>query len=413
MLSLKYILLVNYFAMVANSQLILRYTKNSCANMEPVFVEESYSGLNLGPPKDNFKDDGESQVFQAPKKLSSRNPPFEIDIDFDKYSSNREYKIKLLAYDQFDSFMLQVRGRPQNDGNATYVGMWTKLPGIAKTIRCLNEYRAAVVDKGRPIKLGNLTFTWKAPSKDMGKIRILASIGFDDVYVPITTREIGYHTFPISMEGCKSRMSCYRFCHTHPLCPPQETSYMVTIKVVNVDTPQPEVDFKMGGYLKTDQSNYVALGLGNDVSRLRNMDLAVCYRKGDQVMLNHYLVEDSTTKPFEHRARLRMTDSGIDYETGYAWCAFRRPMRPEAVYDLDLADKMYHFYFWGQRNNDSSLLLPSPSQIYKSSYRLNITEPYSEVGFTGGSGGRSASTVHHLSTTFMIVFTTILLTFAQ
>jgi hypothetical protein len=51
-----------------------------------------------------------------------------------------------------------------------------------------------------------------------------------------------------------------------------------------------------------------------------------------------------------------MDQSGIDNETGFAWCSFTRPMRPEDALDLDLADKMYHFYFMGSINNDSRLV---------------------------------------------------------
>jgi hypothetical protein len=35
---------------------------------------------------------------------------------------------------------------------------------------------SAVVDKGRPLRLANLTFTWRAPAEDVGRVSFLASI---------------------------------------------------------------------------------------------------------------------------------------------------------------------------------------------------------------------------------------------
>ena len=39
----------------------------------------------------------------------------------------------------------------------------------------------SVADKGRPIKLGNLTFTWRAPPTDYGPIRFVASIALGEL----------------------------------------------------------------------------------------------------------------------------------------------------------------------------------------------------------------------------------------
>ncbi len=42
--------------------------------------------------------------------------------------------------------MLQARGENSEDGNATYVGKWVKIPRIARTIKCQGRRQAAVVD---------------------------------------------------------------------------------------------------------------------------------------------------------------------------------------------------------------------------------------------------------------------------
>ena len=79
----------------------------------------------------------------------------------------------------------QARGADRPDGNATLVGEWRKFPGITKHLKCIGTRRSTwvrqfkqsrsdlcrVTDKGRPVLLGNMTFTWKAPTIDFGPIR--------------------------------------------------------------------------------------------------------------------------------------------------------------------------------------------------------------------------------------------------
>lgn len=88
----------------------------------------------------------------------------------------------------------QARGAERPDGNATLVGEWKKKPGITKHLKCIGTHRSTwvnvkrfyqyckasgifiswrVTDKGRPVLLGNMTFTWTAPSSDYGPIRYL------------------------------------------------------------------------------------------------------------------------------------------------------------------------------------------------------------------------------------------------
>ena len=60
------------------------------------------------------------------------------------------FSVKIVGNEQFDSFILQVRGPRNEEGNATFPGKWIKIPKIAKTINC-NKYReAAIIDKGIP-----------------------------------------------------------------------------------------------------------------------------------------------------------------------------------------------------------------------------------------------------------------------
>ena len=88
------------------------------------------------------------------------------------------------------------------------------------------------------------------------------------------------------------------------------------------------------------------------------------------------------------RLRIRMVDSGIDTESGISWCSYIRPQRPETELDLDLTEKLYHFYFRGEFGPDStSIVLPLLEEIQKSSYRFNITEAYNDIRYTGNVAG--------------------------
>ena len=44
-------------------------------------------------------------------------------------------------------------------------------------------------------------------------------------------------------------------------------------------------------------------------------------------MLEHYLLEDATSKPYHHRDNIRLESSGFDRDTNFTWCQFYRPIR--------------------------------------------------------------------------------------
>ena len=125
----------------------------------------------------------------------------------------------------------------------------------------------SVVDKGRPIKLGNLTFTWRAPPTDYGAIRFVASIAlgklfklgfypFDIIlvlgnqYTVINSEEISFNNFPMSVRGCGRQMSCFRSCSSSPTCDPENTdTYVVTF----LSRDEKYVIASLGGVVNNDQ----------------------------------------------------------------------------------------------------------------------------------------------------------------
>ena len=150
-------------------------------------------------------------LFDNPTKSRDRNPPYTLKVNFDQYRRNREYQsMKILCWQHiiywfsvhletsvyFDSFMLHARAEDRPDGNATLVGWFVALPPIAMDLHCLGKrksrwkihrpidkiiqasllYTISAVNKARPVKIGNLTFTWRAPPTDYGPLQFVASV---------------------------------------------------------------------------------------------------------------------------------------------------------------------------------------------------------------------------------------------
>jgi len=393
------VIICSTFVGLSRAEPALRYTTESCDNMAPVYKDENFNNLDLGPEvekekKEDDKDGDQKEVFNTPKKSNTRNPPFELDFDFKQYRRKREYQIILSAYEHFDSFMLQVQGRSK-DGNITRVGKWMDIPGIAVGLRCGKARLGAVVDKGRPVKLGNMTFLWEAPAGDEGPIQIKASVAYKDQYVMIESPELEYSKFPLSVKGCGSKTSCFRLCTNGPRCEADETEYMITMERPD---DSDRMLFRMGGTLH-DRMSYFAVAFGKDYYHLKNADMVTCrrVRKGsanEAVMLEHFLLENANSKPYHHRDNIRLESSGFDRDTNFTWCQFYRPIRAEGVYELDLTEKMHHFYLWGKLDNDSLPVIPGGEDIKKSYVRYNVSQVYNDVDYDAGrflGGGGQAS----------------------
>ena len=134
--------------------------------MEPSYQELNFGNLDLGPDFLREEDFGVESVddaanslqfVQPPKRLATRNPPFQLEIDFQQYRANRDYEVRFVAFDHVDAFMFQAVQRRadtdvrRNADNVSQlqVGRWTRVPAIAKTLTCVRgNPRSAVVDKG-------------------------------------------------------------------------------------------------------------------------------------------------------------------------------------------------------------------------------------------------------------------------
>ena len=69
-----------------------RYSGESCESLIPIPEKEDFSKFNLGPDLEANSEDEES--FDSPKELSTRNPPFDLDLNFVRYRKGKTYEGK-------------------------------------------------------------------------------------------------------------------------------------------------------------------------------------------------------------------------------------------------------------------------------------------------------------------------------
>ena len=121
--------------------------------------------------------------------------------------------------ESFDSFLLQARGAEQSDGNASLVGSFmSPLPSISKPLSCQDLPSSSLTDKGRPVLLHNLTFTWLSPSSDHGDIRFTASIAKGESDSPPSLLSLSSLVF-LSQTGSISSLRAVRSPSTPSLSP--------------------------------------------------------------------------------------------------------------------------------------------------------------------------------------------------
>ena len=140
-------------------------------------------------------------------------------------------------------------GKDQPDGNATLIGWFVSIPQICKDLHCYDKSKSSVVDKGRPIKLSNLTFTWRSPPTDYGAIKFVASIVVGQEYHVIESSQISFNNFPVSIRGCGREMSCFRSCSTSPTCDPEDSD---TMAVMYLTGDKRNVVVSLGGVVQDE-----------------------------------------------------------------------------------------------------------------------------------------------------------------
>ena len=244
---------------------VLRYNLNSCTSLEPSLVNE-----NWAYPGGGEKQWLDEALFSSPRRSRDRSPPFSIQIEFNQYRRDREYQgededsltfshslsVRIEAAEYYDSFLLQTRGKDQPDGNATLIGWFVSIPNICKDLHCYDKSKSSVVDKGRPIKLGNLTFTWRSPATDYGAIKFVASIVVGQEYHVIESNQISFNNFPVSIKGCGREMSCFRSCSTSPICDPEDSD---TMAVMYLTGDKRNIVVSLGGVVQDENVITVAV----------------------------------------------------------------------------------------------------------------------------------------------------------
>ena len=76
--------------------LYFRYSESACDSLVPTQTEENYGAFNLGNSgQSEFSSENDDSIFDSPKEITSRNPPYDIELDFDRYRNGKEYTGKL------------------------------------------------------------------------------------------------------------------------------------------------------------------------------------------------------------------------------------------------------------------------------------------------------------------------------
>ena len=71
------------------------YSGDSCESLIPIPQREDFSKFNLGPEFTQEElDMSEEETLDAPKELNARNPPFGLELDFNRYRKGKVYKGK-------------------------------------------------------------------------------------------------------------------------------------------------------------------------------------------------------------------------------------------------------------------------------------------------------------------------------
>ena len=76
----------------------------------------------------------------------------------------------------FEAIMLQSRIVSSGEvlrGGVGLVGQFRYLPSTFMHLPCFDIPYATVVDRGQPIQLRNISFTWTAPDTEAGDIRFM------------------------------------------------------------------------------------------------------------------------------------------------------------------------------------------------------------------------------------------------
>ena len=130
------------------------------------------------------------------------------------------------------------------------------------------------------------------------------------------------------------------------------------------------------------------------------------FNAGNDINIGHYFLENDKSRPFEHRSKMGLLESQVDAQTGFAWCSFKRPFRPESTLDLNLDNPLYYFYFKGTINpDDNTMFLPKSDEIQRSKRRFNVTQAYYDVRYKPFAAASNSLQVGSILvwTTFFII----------
>ena len=110
-------------------------------------------------------------------------------------------KVRWFKSDNLFIWFLSPRSHEKNGVDFFTLTEWRTGHVYCYAILQTNRLCSNLLTTGRPILIGNLTFVWRSPIDDVGPIRVVGSVVYNNAYVKIDGnrgREIPFKSFPVS-----------------------------------------------------------------------------------------------------------------------------------------------------------------------------------------------------------------------
>ncbi|XP_069184948.1 putative ferric-chelate reductase 1 [Procambarus clarkii] len=382
------------------------FTEHSCKDLVP----RHRDAIRMAPGDKNktnhvkAQSGGTNDTTEAPTETPTEPPSlpaaqeYSGDMDVEVLTSETSYRrlksliVTLQSPIYFNGFMVQARKVGEESGGevVVVVGRFTNIPHRGKYLSCPNGDRPenTVVSEDAPLRMTNLTFVWLAPHADLGNIQFVASILYNGgtEYKSYSSSQLSLNMYPVSTKECAVAKSCFRYCTKEGgrQCEAHMSQYVATLEYIGNTT---SVRITIGGQLPQPEG-YLAVAFSKDPERLKNADIAACYRtentEENTVKLEHYLLKDISFMPDLHLGVLELESWDVDGD--FVWCTFSRPITGQQDNRLDLQEPQYYYYFWGSRNG-STISLPPMGQMKRSPRKISTKDkPFNQIDYSSGAG---------------------------
>ncbi|XP_060063572.1 ferric-chelate reductase 1-like [Ylistrum balloti] len=281
--------------------------------------------------------------------------PFQIELSASSFMPSQEIDVTLMAPsgETFVGFMLNVHR--QAGDTEELLGRFTSVPADGtKAVNCIGGLENMVTHTDNRQRK-QLTFTWKAPTYEVGNVTFRAAFvkSFKVFWTDVTqdlhsqtptkqtvVNEIQANEVRINYDDCGKTMGCLLY---PKYCSGQDCDVGLTYTINHLNAT-------FTFWAKTTTQSYVSVGFSDD--RLMGKDETIsCTYDGNIVTFQH------GNNPRYHNQRQykrdQLSDMHSTYLDGKMYCAFTRPHvmnvteYSSKITTYDLNDPYYVMVAWG------------------------------------------------------------------